>query len=83
MKISERLEPLSALHLEELQRLTRRLPSAWKGLAPAQRTHGFPGTPPDRTGQAAGPAVPVAASTPRRVHACLLRLVTDREDRKE
>ena len=44
---AERLETLSALHLEELQRLARRLPFAWRGLAPVQRTHGFSGAPPD------------------------------------
>jgi uncharacterized protein YeaO (DUF488 family)/DNA-binding MarR family transcriptional regulator len=48
---AERLETLSALHLEELERLARRLPAAWKGLAPVRRAHGFasdtsaPGTP--------------------------------------
>lgn len=42
---AKRLETLSALHLEELDRLARRLPSVWQGLAPVQRTHGFPGTP--------------------------------------
>ena len=40
---SARLEALSTLHLEELERLALRLPAAWKGLAPVQRTHGFPG----------------------------------------
>ena len=42
---SERLEALSALHLEELDRLALHLPAAWEGLAPVQRTHGFPGEP--------------------------------------
>ena len=42
---AERLETLSALHMEELERLALRLPAAWKGLAPVQRTHGFPGDP--------------------------------------
>jgi DNA-binding MarR family transcriptional regulator len=37
---AERLEALSALHLEELQRLAFELPGAWEGLAPVQRTHG-------------------------------------------
>ena len=44
----ERLEALSALHLEEIDRLALRLPAAWKGLAPVQRAHGFPGDPPAR-----------------------------------
>ena len=38
-----RLEALSALHLEELERLALDLPRAWDGLAPVQRPHGFPG----------------------------------------
>lgn len=42
---ADRLEALSALHLEELERLALRLPAAWKGLAPVQRTHGLPGDP--------------------------------------
>ncbi len=42
---ANRLEALSALHLEELQRLALELPGAWRGLAPVQRPHGFPGTP--------------------------------------
>lgn len=40
-----RLEALSALHLEELNRLAPDLPAAWAGLAPVQRLHGFPGEP--------------------------------------
>ncbi|MGH8989410.1 MAG: MarR family winged helix-turn-helix transcriptional regulator [Acidimicrobiales bacterium] len=40
-----RLEALSALHLEELQRLALELPRAWDGLAPVQRRHGLPGEP--------------------------------------
>ena len=40
---AERLEALSALHLEELERLAMDLPAAWKGLAPVQRAHGFSG----------------------------------------
>jgi uncharacterized protein YeaO (DUF488 family)/DNA-binding MarR family transcriptional regulator len=39
------LEALSALHLEELDRLALDLPRAWDGLAPVQRTHGFADTP--------------------------------------
>jgi uncharacterized protein YeaO (DUF488 family)/DNA-binding MarR family transcriptional regulator len=42
---TERIEALSALHLEELERLALRLPAAWQGLAPVQRTHGFAGAP--------------------------------------
>jgi uncharacterized protein YeaO (DUF488 family)/DNA-binding MarR family transcriptional regulator len=41
---AERIEALSALHLEELERLSPPLPAAWVGLAPVQRTHGFPET---------------------------------------
>jgi DNA-binding MarR family transcriptional regulator len=44
-KGAERLEVLSALHLEELKRLAPLLPGAWKDLAPVQRAHGFPGPP--------------------------------------
>jgi uncharacterized protein YeaO (DUF488 family)/DNA-binding MarR family transcriptional regulator len=40
----QRLETLSELHLEELERLALELPAAWEGLAPVQRPHGFPGT---------------------------------------
>ncbi len=43
---ARRLEALSALHLEELERLAPQLPGAWEGLGPVQRTHGFPGPPP-------------------------------------
>lgn len=42
---AERLEVLSALHLEELKRLAPNLPGAWEDLGPVQRTHGFPGPP--------------------------------------
>jgi DNA-binding MarR family transcriptional regulator len=42
---AERLEVLSALHLEELKRLAPHLPGAWENLGPIQRTHGFPGPP--------------------------------------
>ncbi len=48
-----RLEALSALHLEELERLALDLPRAWHGLAPVQRPHGFrgePDEPNDRSG---------------------------------
>ncbi len=47
-----RLEALSALHLEELDRLALDIPAAWAGLAPVQRTHGFPGQPERSTGAA-------------------------------
>lgn len=39
---AERLEALSALHLEELGRLARRLPMAWEGLDALQHVHGRP-----------------------------------------
>ena len=42
---TDRLEALSALHLEELERLGAEVPGAWDGLAPVQRAHGFPGAP--------------------------------------
>jgi uncharacterized protein YeaO (DUF488 family)/DNA-binding MarR family transcriptional regulator len=38
------LEGLSALHLEELDRLALRLPPVWEGLDPVQQTHGVPTT---------------------------------------
>lgn len=47
-----RLEALSALHLEELDRLALDVPSSWAGLAPVQRPHGLPA----RFGSAAGAA---------------------------
>jgi DNA-binding MarR family transcriptional regulator len=37
----KRLEALSAEHLEELGRLGRTLPSAWRGLMPRQPLHGI------------------------------------------
>ena len=37
----KRLEALSAVHLEELQRLALKLPSAWRGLMPHQPLHGL------------------------------------------
>jgi DNA-binding MarR family transcriptional regulator len=40
---NKRLEALSAPHLEELQRLALRLPSAWRGLMPRQPLHGLTG----------------------------------------
>jgi len=42
---AQRLEGLSAQHLEELERLATRLP--WEGLGPVQVAHGFSGPPPD------------------------------------
>lgn len=47
---AKRLEALSTLHLEELERLALEIPGAWRDLAPVQRLHGFPGTP-SETGQ--------------------------------
>ena len=38
---SKRLEALSEAHLEELGRLGRTLPSAWRGLLPRQPLHGI------------------------------------------
>jgi DNA-binding MarR family transcriptional regulator len=38
---SKRLEALSEAHLEELGRLGRTLPSAWRGLMPRQPLHGI------------------------------------------
>jgi DNA-binding MarR family transcriptional regulator len=38
---TKRLETLSAQHLEELQRLALKLPSAWRGLMPHQPLHGL------------------------------------------
>lgn len=40
-----RLEALSQLHLEELDRLALDLPSAWAGLDPVNRLHGFASEP--------------------------------------
>jgi uncharacterized protein YeaO (DUF488 family) len=42
---AECLATLSALHLEELDRLAPQLSATWEGLAPVQRTHGFSGSP--------------------------------------
>jgi DNA-binding MarR family transcriptional regulator len=38
---NQKLETLSALHLEELHRLVLKLPSAWRGLMPHQPLHGL------------------------------------------
>jgi len=38
---SKRLEALSELHLEELERLSLKLPTAWRGLMPRQPLHGI------------------------------------------
>ncbi len=40
---TKRLEALSAQHLEELQRLARKLPGVWRGLMPHQPLHGLSG----------------------------------------
>jgi DNA-binding MarR family transcriptional regulator len=40
---TKRLEALSAQHLEELQRLALKLPTAWRGLMPHQPLHGLSG----------------------------------------
>jgi DNA-binding MarR family transcriptional regulator len=42
---AECLEALSALHLEELERLSVELPGAWAGLEPQSPTHGRPAAP--------------------------------------
>ena len=42
----ERLEGLSAPHMEELHRLALKLPSAWRGLMPHQPLHGLAGGTP-------------------------------------
>jgi hypothetical protein len=38
---TRRLEALSEAHVEELGRLGRTLPSAWRGLMPRQPLHGI------------------------------------------
>jgi DNA-binding MarR family transcriptional regulator len=38
---AKRLEALGALHLEELERLALKLPTAWRGLMPHQPLHGL------------------------------------------
>ncbi len=40
---TKRLEALSEPHLEELHRLARNLPKAWRGLMPRQPLHGLSG----------------------------------------
>jgi DNA-binding MarR family transcriptional regulator len=40
---TKRLDALSELHLEELTRLTQKLPTAWRGLMPRQPLHGIDG----------------------------------------
>jgi DNA-binding MarR family transcriptional regulator len=42
---TKRLEALAALHLEELERLALKLPTAWRGLLPHQPLHGLVGGP--------------------------------------
>jgi DNA-binding MarR family transcriptional regulator len=42
---AKRLEALAALHLEELERLALKLPTAWRGLMPRQPLHGLVGGP--------------------------------------
>lgn len=55
-----RLEALSALHLEELDRLAFDIPKAWEGLGPVQRPHGFAGEPLELEPGADEPTVDVA-----------------------
>jgi DNA-binding MarR family transcriptional regulator len=40
---AKRLATLAELHLEELERLSLKLPSAWRGLMPRQPLHGLEG----------------------------------------
>jgi DNA-binding MarR family transcriptional regulator len=40
-----RLAALSAIHLEELERLAPNFPGAWNGLAPLEQTHGLTARP--------------------------------------
>jgi uncharacterized protein YeaO (DUF488 family)/DNA-binding MarR family transcriptional regulator len=61
-----RLEALSALHLEELDRLALDLPRAWDGLAPVQRPHGFPGDPDEPSSQKATAEIARVYDEPRR-----------------
>lgn len=51
---ADRLETLSELHLEELDRLALDLPRAWAGLEPVNRAHGF-ARPPDEGETTGGP----------------------------
>jgi len=51
---AEHLEALSALHLEELERLALELPDVWRGLGPLHATHGFADAP--ATGPGPAPA---------------------------
>ena len=57
---ARRLERLSALHLEELERLAPQLSVLTDGLAPVQRAHGFPGAPDTANGEALAASVGVA-----------------------
>jgi DNA-binding MarR family transcriptional regulator len=56
---AERLEALSALHLQELERLPREIVVAWEGLRPRHAAHGA----------AAPRAAPAGAAAPRAVAA--------------
>lgn len=56
-----RLEALSALHLEEIDRLALDLPTAWAGLEPVYREHGFG----DAGGEAAAPRRPSSVEIAR------------------
>ena len=42
---AERLEKLSALHVQELERLSGAFPGAWAGLDPVHEPHGAPSRP--------------------------------------
>jgi uncharacterized protein YeaO (DUF488 family)/DNA-binding MarR family transcriptional regulator len=55
-----RLEALSALHLEELERLALDVPRAWAGLDPVYRPHGSAGRSGGTRAATDGPAVKIA-----------------------
>ncbi|MGH9291423.1 MAG: DUF488 family protein, N3 subclade [Acidimicrobiales bacterium] len=61
---ARRLEQLSTLHLEELERMAPELAELSAGLAPVQTTHGFasidPPEPEDRSAEALEPGVRIA-----------------------
>ncbi len=72
-----RIEALSALHLEELERLALELPAAWRGLGPLQPVHGFPGSPLRALGTD-GPSDVALARVYDAAHAHGYRVLVDR-----
>lgn len=66
---ADRLEALSALHLEEIDRLAPELPAAWEGLTPARQTHGLPASP-----------LPAAQDAPQPVDVSVARIYDDLAD---